>query len=386
MNLTKNQLLDIDKIYLYDKGAFKSKYELLINRKEKVGISNLKNRKPFIDFSQTIDDVYEHLQDYDPAKKRKVLIVVDDMIADVETNNKSGPIVTELFLRERKLNILLVFTLQSHFKVPKTIRLNVTRHFLREIPNKSELQQIALNDSSDNDFKDLMKLCKDYTKEPYSFLVNDTNLSSELIMKMIVNEKIKTIDNKIEQNKAQYNLDRQTAKISPLSSGNVSKDEFLTGKDVLPEKDLLEKPATIKIFEYLLIGKELKAQTGFAKDQYKFFKDQMNANNNNTEKNESDEDKSDEDKSDENKTLKKFNAILTDIENNGRATKPISVKTRGSNINLYPLIMRLLNVRKTVLKKDYGFDEVCDIFDEIDINLMCLILELLIKLIQKMKC
>ena len=65
---------------------------------------------------------------------------------------------------------------------------------------------------------------------------------------MSISEKIKTIDNKLEQNKAQYNLDRQTAKISPLSSGNVSKFEFLSGKDVLPEKELLEKAATMKRF------------------------------------------------------------------------------------------------------------------------------------------
>ena len=78
---------------------------------------------------------------------------------------------------------------------------------------------------------------------------------------MIVSEKIKTIDNKIEQNKAQYNLDRETAKISPLSSKNVSKYEFLTGKYVLPQKDLLKKTTTMKRLEYFSIDKELKAQT-----------------------------------------------------------------------------------------------------------------------------
>ena len=75
---------------------------------------------------------------------------------------------------------------------------------------------------------------------------------------MSISEKIKTTDIKIEQNKAQYNLDRQTAKISALSSGNVSKYEFLTSKDVLPEKYLLEKAATMKRFEYSPLGKELK--------------------------------------------------------------------------------------------------------------------------------
>ena len=85
---------------------------------------------------------------------------------------------------------------------------------------------------------------------------------------MSISEKIKTIDNKIEQNKTQYDLDRQTAKISALSAGNFNKCEFLTGKDVLPEKDLSEKAVTLKRFEYLPLGKELKAQTSVAKEQY----------------------------------------------------------------------------------------------------------------------
>ena len=72
---------------------------------------------------------------------------------------------------------------------------------------------------------------------------------------MSISEKIKTIDNKVKQNKAQYNLDKQTAKFSALSSGNVSKYEFLTGRDVLPEKDLLKKVATMKRFEYSPLGK-----------------------------------------------------------------------------------------------------------------------------------
>ena len=85
---------------------------------------------------------------------------------------------------------------------------------------------------------------------------------------MSINERIKTIDNKIQQNKVQYDLDRQTAEISALSSGNVGKYEFLNGKDVLPEKDLLEKFAAMKRFEYSPLGKKLKAQADIAKKQY----------------------------------------------------------------------------------------------------------------------
>ena len=85
---------------------------------------------------------------------------------------------------------------------------------------------------------------------------------------MTIKEKIKAIGSKIEQHKFLCDLGRETAKISALSSGYVSKYEFLTGKDVLPEKDLLEKAATLKKFEYFPLWKELKAQTDIAKKQY----------------------------------------------------------------------------------------------------------------------
>ena len=133
----------------------------------------------FIDYSQTIDDVYKNLKDYNQTKKRRVLIVFDDMIADMESKKILSSVVTELFLRGRKLNILLVFISDSYFKVPKTIRPNATHYCIIKIPNKREPLQIASNHSSDIGFKDFMKLYKDYTKEPCSFLVDDTNLSSD---------------------------------------------------------------------------------------------------------------------------------------------------------------------------------------------------------------
>ena len=85
---------------------------------------------------------------------------------------------------------------------------------------------------------------------------------------MSISEKMKTINNKIEQKKALYDLDRQTAKISALLSGNVGKNEFLTGKDILPEKELLGKAAIIERSEYSLLGKELKKQTSIAEKEY----------------------------------------------------------------------------------------------------------------------
>ena len=137
----------------------------------------LKNPKAFIDYSETIDDVYERLEDYNPKKKRRVLIVFDGTIAVLESNKKSlkSPIVTVIVFK-RKNSIFYLFLYQ---KVPKTIRPNATHYFIMKIPNKRELQQIVSNHLSDIDFKDFMKLYKDYTKEPYLFLVKDTTLSSD---------------------------------------------------------------------------------------------------------------------------------------------------------------------------------------------------------------
>ena len=129
--------------------------------------------------SNDMQDVYENIEDYNPIKKRKILIVFHDMIADMINNNKLNPIVTELFIRGRKLNISIVFITQSYFKVPKDVRLNSTRFFIMKIPNKRELQQIALNHSSDIDFKDFMNIYKKCTAKPYSFLVNDTTVPSD---------------------------------------------------------------------------------------------------------------------------------------------------------------------------------------------------------------
>ena len=101
------------------------------------------------------------------------------MIADMINNNQLNPIVKKLFIRGRELNISIVFITQSYFKVPKDIRLNSKHFFIMKIPNKRELQQIALNHSSDIDLKDFMNIYKKYTKEPYSFLVIDTTLPSD---------------------------------------------------------------------------------------------------------------------------------------------------------------------------------------------------------------
>ena len=102
-------------------------------------------------------DVYKNIDDYNPDKDNKSLIVFDDMIAGMINNKKLNSIVTELFIIGRKLNISLVFITQSYFKVPKDARLNTTHFFIMKIPNNRELMQIAINHSSYIDTKISLK-------------------------------------------------------------------------------------------------------------------------------------------------------------------------------------------------------------------------------------
>ena len=159
--------------------SYEVKYQYLINKREKVELDHFKDPRAFIQYSNDMQDVYKNIEDYNPGKKCKVLTVFDDMIADIINNKKINPVVTELFIRGRKLNISIVFITTSYFKVPKDVRLNSTHFFIMKIPNKRELQQMALNHLSDIDFKNFMKIYKKCTTEPYSFLVNDTTLPSD---------------------------------------------------------------------------------------------------------------------------------------------------------------------------------------------------------------
>ena len=83
-----------------------------------------------------MDDIYKNTEEYNPNKKRKILVVFDDMISDMLSNNALNPILTELFVRGRKLNISLVFITQFYFTVPKIIRLHFVHYFIMKIPNK----------------------------------------------------------------------------------------------------------------------------------------------------------------------------------------------------------------------------------------------------------
>ena len=149
-----NEQRDIDKTYLYAKDLSGSKYEYLIKK----GIKHVNDSNAFIECSNTMDDIYENIDNYNPSRKRKILIIFDDMITDIMTNEKFQSIIKELFIRCRKLKISLVFIPQSYFSVPKDVTLNSAHYFLMKINNKRESQNIAINHSADIDYKDFIKI------------------------------------------------------------------------------------------------------------------------------------------------------------------------------------------------------------------------------------
>ena len=154
LNLIHNQP-DVDQIYLYVKDPYEDKYQYLINKRQCVDINHLNDPKAFIESPNNMHNVYKNIDNYSPNKENKILIVFDDMIADMINNKKLNSVVTELFIRCRKL-ISLVFISQSYFKVPKDVRNNSTHFFIMKIPNERELQQVAINHSSDVNTKDFI--------------------------------------------------------------------------------------------------------------------------------------------------------------------------------------------------------------------------------------
>ena len=125
LNLIENQP-DIDKIYLYAKDPNEAKCQYLINKREGVGINHLNDSKAFIEYSNDMCNIYKNINHYNPNKENKILIVFDDMIADMIQNKKLNSIATALFIRGRKLNISLAFITRSYFKVLTYVRLNTT--------------------------------------------------------------------------------------------------------------------------------------------------------------------------------------------------------------------------------------------------------------------
>ena len=139
-----NEQNDTDKIYLYARDLSEPKYEYFIKKREDAGIKHVNNPNAFIKCSNTMDDIYENINDYNLIRKRKRLIFFDDMIADIMTNKKFQAIIKELFIRCRKLNISLVSITQSYFSVPKDVRLNSTQYLIMKRNNRIELKILQL--------------------------------------------------------------------------------------------------------------------------------------------------------------------------------------------------------------------------------------------------
>ena len=121
-----NNQPDIDKINLYAKDPYEANHQFLINKGESTALKHFNELKTFIDYSNDMQDVYKNTEEYNIGGKGKIIIVFDDMIADMINDKKLNSIVSELLIRGRKLNISLVFITQSYFKVPKDVRLNST--------------------------------------------------------------------------------------------------------------------------------------------------------------------------------------------------------------------------------------------------------------------
>ena len=127
-----------------------------------------------INYSNDVQGVCKSIEDYNPGKEHKILVASDDITADIISNKKSNPTVTKLFITGSRVCIT-----QSYFKVPKEVKLKSTHYFIMKIPNKRELQQIAISHLSDMDFKNFMKIYKKCTVEKYSLLVDDTMLPTD---------------------------------------------------------------------------------------------------------------------------------------------------------------------------------------------------------------
>ena len=148
----------------------------MIKNRKSAAVKHLNDPNAFIECSNTMDDVYENINDYNPSRKRKILTVFDNMIADIMTNTKFQARIKELFIRCRKPNISLVLITQPYFSVPKNVRLNSTNYLIMKINNRKELQNIAINHSADIDYKDFMKIYWEFTRKPFNFLIIDTTL------------------------------------------------------------------------------------------------------------------------------------------------------------------------------------------------------------------
>ena len=185
-----NDLHPIDKIYLYAKDLHEPRHEYLMNKTEQAGIKNLNDPHAFIEYSDDMNDVLDDINNYSKNRDKKVLIVFDDMIADIEYNKNFKRIIKELFYRARKINLSIVFITQSYFRALKDARLNSTHYILMKIGNKKELKSIAEEKSGHLDYKDFLEMYNYCIKEPYFFITIDARPTATIPFKKIFNELI----------------------------------------------------------------------------------------------------------------------------------------------------------------------------------------------------
>ena len=131
-----NNLHPIDEIYLYAKDLYEPKYEYLINKRKQAGIKNLNDPHAFIEYLDDMNDALDDINNYNQNRDEKVLIVFDDMIADIEYNKNFKRIIKELFYRAREISISIVFITQTYFRALKDARLNSAHYIIMKIGNK----------------------------------------------------------------------------------------------------------------------------------------------------------------------------------------------------------------------------------------------------------
>ena len=161
-----------------------------LNVREQAGIKNLNDTHAFIEYSDDMNDVLDDINNYDKNRDKKVLIVFDDMIADIEYTKNFKRIIKELFYRARKINVSTVFITQSYFRALKDGRLNSTHYIIMKINNKKELKRIAEEKSGHSDNKDFLKMYNYCTEEPYSFMTIDARPTATIPFKKNFNDLI----------------------------------------------------------------------------------------------------------------------------------------------------------------------------------------------------
>ena len=159
-----------------------------------MGIKNLNDPHAFIEYSNDMNDVLEDINNYNKNRDKKVLLIFNNMIADIMRSKKFKAIVKELFIRCRKLNISIVFITKPYFRTPEDARLNSTHYILTKMGNKKELKSIAEENSGHLHFKDFLKIYNYCTNKPYSFMMVDTRPTARVTFKKNFHEPIRAED------------------------------------------------------------------------------------------------------------------------------------------------------------------------------------------------